>query len=77
VIGDAVNVASRVEGLTKVLAVDALVSEATWARLPPPLRGRRVAAKRVKGRTEYVVVYSLDPEALAGEPSGPVTIALA
>ena len=66
VIGDAVNVASRVEGLTKVLAIDALVSEATWSRLPPTLRGRRLAAKRVKGRTEYVVVYSLDPEALAG-----------
>ena len=71
VIGDAVNVASRIEGLTKVLAVDALVSEATWHRLPDALRGKRIAAKRVKGRHELVVVYALDPLALTGEDGTP------
>jgi len=59
VIGDAVNVASRVEGLTKQLGVDVLVSESTWRLLDGRFSGHRHAEQYVKGRQEAVVVYSL------------------
>jgi adenylate cyclase len=59
IIGDAVNVASRVEGLTKNYSVDALVSEATWRLAGATFRGDRVGEDKVKGRREAVVVYSL------------------
>jgi adenylate cyclase len=60
VIGDAVNVASRVEGLTKALGVDILVSESTWRQAGEGrFVGERVSEERVKGRREAVVVYSL------------------
>ncbi|MDY7226820.1 adenylate/guanylate cyclase domain-containing protein [Hyalangium rubrum] len=59
IIGDAVNVASRVEGLTKVLGVDILVSESTWKRGGERFQGERMGEERVKGRQEAVVLYSL------------------
>jgi adenylate cyclase len=60
VIGDAVNVASRIEGLTKRHGVDALASEATWSRCAERFAGERVGAEAVKGRDEPVVVYRVD-----------------
>ncbi len=60
VIGDAVNVASRVEGLTKTLGVDILVSESTWRAGEGRFQGERISEERVKGRREGVVVYSLN-----------------
>jgi adenylate cyclase len=60
VIGDAVNVASRIEGLTKSHAVDILVSESTFRQAGARFAARRVAEERVKGRVEPVVVYALD-----------------
>jgi adenylate cyclase len=57
VIGDAVNVASRIEGLTKKLGAFALASEATWSRCGGAFAGERVGAEAVKGRDEPVVVY--------------------
>jgi adenylate cyclase len=59
IIGDAVNVASRVEGLTKVLGVDILVSESTWKRGGARFQGERMGEEPVKGRKEPVVLYSL------------------
>ncbi|WP_224361194.1 adenylate/guanylate cyclase domain-containing protein [Hyalangium versicolor] len=59
IIGDAVNVASRVEGLTKVLGVDILVSESTWRRGGARFQGELMGEERVKGRQEAVVLYSL------------------
>ncbi|HEY0093881.1 MAG TPA: adenylate/guanylate cyclase domain-containing protein, partial [Archangium sp.] len=59
VIGDAVNLASRVEGLTKALGVDILVSESTWRAGEGRFQGERMSEERVKGRREAVVVYSL------------------
>jgi len=59
VIGDAVNVASRVEGLTKDYAVDLLISETTWAQLRDPT-GTRIGEGQIRGRKEPVVLYTLD-----------------
>jgi adenylate cyclase len=73
VIGDAVNVASRVEGLTKSYRVDALVSEATWKLVGGAFRGGRVGEDKVKGRQETVVVYSvLDRAVTANETTNSV-----
>src|SRR5262249_4943214 len=67
VIGDAVNVASRIEGLTKEHGVDVLISETTGTQLPTGKRGERLASAEVRGRKEPVVVYTLDPSAASVE----------
>jgi adenylate cyclase len=59
IIGDAVNLTSRVEGLTKALGEDILVSESTWKRGEGRFLGERLSEERVKGRRDSVVVYSL------------------
>ncbi len=63
VIGDAVNLASRIEGLTKQLGVDILVSDRAWQLAGEGFTGGRQAEEHVKGREEAVVVYSLDGRA--------------
>jgi adenylate cyclase len=70
IIGDAVNVASRVEGLTKGLEVDILVSESTWKAGEGRFLGERISEEKVKGRRESVVVYSLKGRA-PSDPSAP------
>jgi adenylate cyclase len=59
VIGDAVNVASRIEGLTKERGVDLLISETTWAQLDGKIAGARVGEESIRGRSEAVVLYTL------------------
>jgi len=62
VIGDAVNVASRIEGLTKEHGVDVLVSETTWAQLGETVPTRKVGEGAIRGRKEPVVLYTLEGE---------------
>ena len=59
VIGDAVNLASRIEGLTKTLSTDILASEDTWTKGGRRFTGERVGEEHVKGRDAAVVVYAV------------------
>ena len=59
VIGDAVNLASRIEGLTKQHDADILVSEPAWIRLGDRFDGRRLGEFEVKGRKGKVALYEL------------------
>lgn len=66
VISDAVNLASRVEGMTKAFGATVLASEHTFKRLSEPDRHphRPLGTVRVKGKSQPVTVY----EIFAGEP---------
>ena len=61
VISDAVNLASRIEGLTKYYSVPLLISQQTLDRLrnPADYAIRIVDKVQVKGKSQYVVVYEV------------------
>jgi adenylate cyclase len=57
VIGDSVNLASRLEGATKLYGGAILMSEFTWRALKDRRYLREVDVIRVKGRSQPVAVY--------------------
>jgi class 3 adenylate cyclase/HAMP domain-containing protein len=57
VIGDAVNLASRIEGLTKQFKTDILISEATVQMLKGRYPLTRLPGTKVKGKKGAVIVY--------------------
>ncbi len=62
VVGDAVNLASRLEGLTKIYGARCLVGEATWRELNTTESGfrfREVDRVRVKGKAKPVALFEL------------------
>ena len=61
VIADAVNLASRVEGLTKVYGTPLLITEETYLQLRDPLQYhiRVIDAVKVKGKSEVVTIYEI------------------
>ena len=59
VIGDAVNVASRLESSTKDLGVGVLISDDTWALVKGKIDARAVQALTVKGRAQPVQAYEV------------------
>ena len=59
VIGDAVNLASRLESATKELGVDVLISEDTAALLGPEFALRYIDEITVKGRKQAVKVFEV------------------
>ncbi|RZI76740.1 MAG: adenylate/guanylate cyclase domain-containing protein, partial [Variovorax sp.] len=57
--GDAINVASRIEGINKELGTRVLISEATFEGLRGRLRTRRVEEVELRGRQTKLVLYEL------------------
>ena len=58
-IGDTINRASRLEGLSRVYGTSVLASNATREATGDAFEWRRVDRVRVKGRSEVVAVYEL------------------
>lgn len=59
IIGDNVNLASRLEGLTKFYGVELIVSGVVTSFLPETVLAQELDQVRVKGKTEPVVIYTL------------------
>ncbi|MGO8993413.1 MAG: adenylate/guanylate cyclase domain-containing protein [Polyangiaceae bacterium] len=59
VIGDAVNLASRLEGMTKELACDVLLSEDLYKEVAGSVDAEPLKRVHVKGREQEVMVYRL------------------
>jgi adenylate cyclase len=60
VLGDAVNVASRLEGLTKTYGVAMLIGEDTARRLDGQMPVRLVDTVAVRGKAEVTEIYTVD-----------------
>lgn len=78
VVGDPVNLAARVEGLTKRYGVDVMISESTHQRMRTPERFamRRVGRVRVVGREQAITLYDvIDGAPEAQQDARRVTIA--
>jgi adenylate cyclase len=59
IIGDAVNLASRMEGLNKHYSTRLIISETTWERVKGVMIARPLDKVSVKGKAASVVVYEL------------------
>ena len=59
IIGDNVNLASRLEGLTKQYAAQILISDATYKQLQGKYRIRPIDMVEVKGKNEAVEIYEV------------------
>jgi adenylate cyclase len=66
VIGDAVNLASRLESSTKELGVNVLISEDTYMLVKDVIEARQVREITVKGRKQPVMTYEV--LGIKGEP---------
>ncbi|WP_224250202.1 CHASE2 domain-containing protein [Hyalangium gracile] len=67
VMGDAVNLASRLEGLTKAYDTRILISAGTYAQTKGHVTARRLGVVRVKGKREPTDIYELRA---MGAPAG-------
>jgi hypothetical protein len=74
VIGDSVNLASRMEGLTKTYHQELLISESLYAALQKQVPGkfpiRLLDTVAVKGKTRGVKIYTLKRSLTPGEQQG-------
>ena len=60
-IGDTVNVASRVEALTKKVGAQLIITEATRSKLPEGFYLTQLEPQNVRGKEEPLQIYSVDP----------------
>jgi class 3 adenylate cyclase len=60
VVGDGVNLASRLESLTKEFNVPVVISETTYAAVKHAFHGRYLGEVRVKGKATAVKIYALE-----------------
>jgi class 3 adenylate cyclase/HAMP domain-containing protein len=67
-IGDAVNLASRLEGLTKMYGVPVIISQYTRVQAGEEISVRELDSVRVKGKKEPVKIY--EPYAALGRSAG-------
>jgi adenylate cyclase len=58
-VGDTVNLASRLQGLTKDLGKEIIVSKATQARLEDDFPLKKLPAAKVKGKSQPVEIFAL------------------
>jgi adenylate cyclase len=63
ILGDCVNLASRLEGANKEYGTLILVGEDTWARVAEAFDARELDWIRVKGKARPVAIYELAAEA--------------
>ena len=70
VIGDGVNLASRLEALTKepVYATPIIISEATLRASPNPPPARELGEVKVKGKAEAVKIFALEAKGQSRPP---------
>jgi len=73
VIGDPVNLASRVEALNKPLGTDILITEDTWNLIRDQIIVEEMPSVTVKGKEKPVRLFAVVN--LASVPSGPRTLA--
>ena len=58
-VGDAVNLASRIQGMTKEFACDILVSKETRRRLPEDLDAAYMGKVKMKGKREEIPIFKI------------------
>jgi len=59
VVGDAVNLASRLEGLTKDYDAQIIVSEATYRAVETKVQAREIGWAKIKGKEKEVHIYEI------------------
>jgi adenylate cyclase len=69
VVGDTVNLSSRLESLNKAYGTGILVCDATWERARPQLEGREVDIIRVAGKENPVRIFEVLGERGAVAPA--------
>ena len=62
VIGDSVNLASRIEGLNKYYGTEILISESTYQKVKDDLFARKIDIVSVKGKQQGTCIYELISE---------------
>lgn len=70
ILGDAANLASRLEGANKAFGTETMVSGSTWRQAASEFRGRKLADLRVVGRKTAVEVFELTGLAADPAPAG-------
>lgn len=65
VTGDPINVASRVEGLTRHFDVDLLITDAVRSALDPQFRLRAMAPAQVKGKAQAIATWYVESAGVA------------